>query len=122
MFRSTASLSTVPILRHCALVSLPYYPTGYLPFAPWSHCPILHPFNYPPHFIIGAHHIVVFAGQYVLHPDSLSYPQDPTLRTTIGLGALKAAIAQLGERQTEDLKVPGSIPGLGVRPSPACAE
>ena len=24
-----------------------------------------------------------------------------------------AAIAQLGERQTEDLKVPGSIPGLG---------
>ena len=26
----------------------------------------------------------------------------------------KAAIAQLGERQTEDLKVPGSIPGLGT--------
>ena len=25
-----------------------------------------------------------------------------------------AAIAQLGERQTEDLKVPGSIPGLGM--------
>ena len=25
----------------------------------------------------------------------------------------EAAIAQLGERQTEDLKVPGSIPGLG---------
>ena len=24
-----------------------------------------------------------------------------------------AAIAQLGERQTEDLKVPGSIPGVG---------
>ena len=24
-----------------------------------------------------------------------------------------AKIAQLGERQTEDLKVPGSIPGLG---------
>ena len=24
-----------------------------------------------------------------------------------------AAIAQLGERQTEDVKVPGSIPGLG---------
>ena len=23
-------------------------------------------------------------------------------------------IAQLGERQTEDLKVPGSIPGLGI--------
>ena len=28
--------------------------------------------------------------------------------------AASAAIAQLGERQTEDLKVPGSIPGLGV--------
>ena len=27
----------------------------------------------------------------------------------------EAAIAQLGERQTEDLKVPGSIPGLGTR-------
>ena len=28
--------------------------------------------------------------------------------------ALEAAIAQLGERQTEDLEVPGSIPGLGT--------
>ena len=28
----------------------------------------------------------------------------------------RAAIAQLGERQTEDLKVPGSIPGLGMSP------
>jgi hypothetical protein len=28
--------------------------------------------------------------------------------------ARRAAIAQLGERQTEDLKVPGSIPGLGI--------
>ena len=27
---------------------------------------------------------------------------------------LQAAIAQLGERQTEDLNVPGSIPGLGI--------
>ena len=26
---------------------------------------------------------------------------------------ISAAIAQLGERQTEDLKVPGSIPGEG---------
>ena len=26
----------------------------------------------------------------------------------------QAAIAQLGERQTEDLKVPGWIPGLGM--------
>ena len=28
---------------------------------------------------------------------------------------IQAAIAQLGERQTEDLKVPGSIPGRGIR-------
>ena len=26
----------------------------------------------------------------------------------------RAAIAQLGERQTEDLEVPGSIPGFGI--------
>lgn len=33
-----------------------------------------------------------------------------------------AAIAQLGERQTEDLKVPGSIPGLGIAhvQTPSC--
>ena len=30
----------------------------------------------------------------------------------------QAAIAQLGEHQTEDLKVPGSIPGLGIAPRP----
>ena len=30
------------------------------------------------------------------------------------LRSAQAAIAQLGERQTEDLKVPGSIPGLGI--------
>ena len=28
---------------------------------------------------------------------------------------IAAALAQLGERQTEDLKVPGSIPGGGTR-------
>ena len=31
-----------------------------------------------------------------------------------GSAVSPAAIAQLGERQTEDLKVPGSIPGLGI--------
>ena len=30
------------------------------------------------------------------------------------LSEATAAIAQLGERQTEDLKVPGSIPGLAT--------
>ena len=33
----------------------------------------------------------------------------------------RAAIAQLGERQTEDLKVPGSIPGLGIFADPGFA-
>ena len=31
----------------------------------------------------------------------------------VGCGVSDASIAQLGERQTEDLKVPGSIPGRG---------
>ncbi len=31
-----------------------------------------------------------------------------------GRPTIQAAIAQLGERQTEDLKVPGSIPVLGI--------
>ena len=30
------------------------------------------------------------------------------------ISSVVAAIAQLGERQTEDLKVPGSIPGVGT--------
>ena len=37
------------------------------------------------------------------------------LETFVKLIFQEAAIAQLGERQTEDLKVPGSIPGLGTR-------
>ena len=40
------------------------------------------------------------------------------MRTQLACDTLRrthqAAIAQLGERQTEDLKVPGSIPGLGI--------
>ena len=43
------------------------------------------------------------------------FRSDPhtTLRLKIQLFASNASIAQLGERQTEDLKVPGSIPGGG---------
>ena len=41
--------------------------------------------------------------------------------TSISWPCLQAAIAQLGERQTEDLKVPGSIPGLGMSPTPCAA-
>ena len=37
-----------------------------------------------------------------------------SLEKTLPDNATRAAIAQLGERQTEDLKVPGSIPGLGT--------
>ena len=33
----------------------------------------------------------------------------------INYTTFNAEIAQLGERQTEDLKVPGSIPGFGTR-------
>ena len=36
--------------------------------------------------------------------------QSQKLRITI----FQAVMAQLGERQTEDLKVPGSIPGRGI--------
>ena len=36
-------------------------------------------------------------------------------------GEMSAAeIAQLGERQTEDLKVPGSIPGFGTETTGDC--
>ena len=35
------------------------------------------------------------------------------MKTSAILKIPEAAIAQLGERQTEDLEVPGSIPGLG---------
>ncbi len=43
------------------------------------------------------------------------FRSDPhtTLSLKIQLFASNASIAQLGERQTEDLKVPGSIPGGG---------
>ena len=38
----------------------------------------------------------------------------PGLHYNLAKGQIDhAAIAQLGERQTEDLKVPGSIPGRG---------
>ena len=36
------------------------------------------------------------------------------METFVILIFAEASIAQLGERQTEDLKVPGSIPGLGM--------
>ena len=38
----------------------------------------------------------------------------PLSRRLLVAPATIADIAQLGERQTEDLKVPGSIPGVGI--------
>ena len=43
-----------------------------------------------------------------------AYDLDVLLTDDNSDGDISAAIAQLGERQTEDLKVPGSIPGLGI--------
>ena len=42
--------------------------------------------------------------------------QRPSRRTAHSSNGSVAALAQLGERQTEDLKVPGSIPGGGTLP------
>ena len=50
-----------------------------------------------------------------IHPDN---PDSMKLLTATNLTA--AEIAQLGERQTEDLKVPGSIPGFGTETSGDC--
>ena len=41
------------------------------------------------------------------------FPGKVLLKGSCPLYSTLAAIAQLGERQTEDLKVPGSIPGGG---------
>ena len=64
-----------------------------------------------------------YCGLWRLRPNStwsckkrlFDFPAHPP-SSTVALVALsfRAAIAQLGERQTEDLKVPGSIPGLGI--------
>ena len=44
----------------------------------------------------------------------ISFDLHPARFATIARSPLEAAIAQLGERQTDDLKVPGSILGLGI--------
>ena len=57
------------------------------------------------------------AGEVLLTLATLSSASKKGLTmTTSSLRGMsyQAAIAQLGERQTEDLKVPGSIPGLGI--------
>ena len=41
------------------------------------------------------------------------FGKDNTLRSRFLRDSEPAEIAQMGERQTEDLKVPGSIPGFG---------
>ena len=52
-----------------------------------------------------------------VHND-LNVVESPSI---LGSTPAVAAIAQLGERQTEDLKVPGSIPGLGITFCSACS-
>ena len=47
------------------------------------------------------------------HSDTVSCHFGLKTPNPMHIFAHMAAIAQLGERQTEDLKVPGSIPGLG---------
>ena len=50
----------------------------------------------------------------VLTWNTIIRPLTDSLRVCAGAPPAHAEIAQLGERQTEDLKVPGSIPGLGI--------
>ena len=51
-------------------------------------------------------------------PSSIVKAELPLREAALEILHRIAAIAQLGERQTEDLKVPGSLPGLGK----CCAE
>ena len=55
------------------------------------------------------------AGQIINRDPSkrCEVPKHERLANRQGI-SLTAAIAQLGERQTEDLEVPGSIPGRGI--------
>ena len=55
------------------------------------------------------------AGEVLLTLATLSSKKglNMTISSLRGM-SYQAAIAQLGERQTEDLKVPGSTPGLGI--------
>ena len=51
----------------------------------------------------------------LIHGDpKIVLPQGVQAVSTASAVLHRAAIAQLGEHQTEDLKVPGSIPGLGM--------
>ena len=58
-------------------------------------------------------HGYLFLRDYLMfQPHTTAIPVGCQLRVKKKINSA-AAIAQLGERQTEDLKVPGSIPGLG---------
>ena len=54
-----------------------------------------------------------FPVHLLVRSDTMSYHFGLKTPNPMHIFAHMAAIAQLGERQTEDLKVPGSIPGLG---------
>ena len=66
----------------------------------------------------GAHtlHLFQFIGHYIKLAEYCLYTFNTVcvlIIITVYCPRICAAIAQLGERQTEDLKVPGSIPGRG---------
>ena len=52
--------------------------------------------------------------QFPVAEDIFSVFRDETVALCVAFSYTEAVIAQLGERQTEDLKVPGSIPGRGI--------
>ena len=102
---STVPLSNVP-LSHCSFAPLSQFPQ-----VPASHCKL------SPWHVLSSSSLAILCCNLLFYPTT----QDPAHRTNIALGNLGAAIAQLGERQAEDLKVPGSTPGLGIYLLSACA-
>ena len=64
------------------------------------------------HWNIMLRNLPEYDHEFVLSELYFFRSQYPTKTTPFFMNL--AAIAQLGERQTEDLKVPGSIPGLGT--------
>ena len=89
--------------RHTARMAIFQSPHGGIVLS--SHCPIVHPIAPVPSVLATSSSSVAMmcCSLNVLHTTHL---------TNIALRSLEAAIAQFGERQTEDLKVSGII-GIG---------
>ena len=67
---------------------------------------------FTPNVFCGFHAITLV--QAVCWPNMTRHAPSRQPFVRVANAEANAAIAQLGERQTEDLKVPGSIPGLGI--------